>query len=383
MKRVLTLIVTLSTLLFADFNYRVENTNFTISQGSIIPNADKTYLYNYDRLRFRGDYTQNNFFMTIIADGVNYLGDDYVNSAEFEYIERTKSDTPFKTQSSFHDYDNGSAYAKLYRLYGGYEDSQNRVVVGVQNISMGVGRIWTPTNLFNPKNIYALEPDETFGVAAISYTRHINDTSNLTVVASQDAGKDFKYAASYKTFFDVADIALNAVSAHDIKMLGYELEGNLGDTGIELRSEGAYIKNNLRTTPINRENREFFQAIVGADYGFENGVTIVAEALYSSESFSYKELLLNYDSPIVQNLVYSKFYTALSLSYSFNIFLDGSLIYIESFNNKNSRFVSPTLTYTLNDYNSFMIGAMLQDGDKGSEFGEFKNSYYFKWTLSF
>lgn len=383
MKRVITLIVTLSTLVFADFNYRVENTNFTISQASIIPNANKTYLYNYDRLRFRSDYTQDNFFTTIIADGVNYLGNDYVNSLEFEYIQRTKSDTPFKTQSGFHDYDSGSAYVKLYRLYGGYEDSQNRVVIGLQNISMGVGRIWTPTNLFNPKNIYALEPDETFGVAAISYTRHINDTSNLTVVASQDADKDFKYAARYKTFFDVAEIGLNAVSSNEIKMLGYEIEANLADTGVEIRSEGAYIQNSIKTTNADMEDREFFQGIVGADYGFENGVTVVAEALYSSESFSYKEILLNYESQTVQNLVYSNFYTALSLSYSFNIFLDGSLIYIESFNDKNSRFVSPTLSYTLNDYNSFMLGAMLQDGDSGSEFGELKNSYYFKWALSF
>lgn len=383
MIRVITLITLFSTFIFADFNYRVENTNFTISQASVIPNADKTYLYNYDRLRFRGDYTQDNLFTTIIVDGVNYLGDDYVNSAEFEYIRRIESDTPFKTQSSFYDYDNGSAYIKLYRLYGGYEDSQNRVVVGVQNISMGVGRIWNPTNLFNPKNIYALEPDETFGVAAISYTRHINETSNLSVVASQNADNDFKYAASYKTFFNLADVGLNAVSSNDLKMLGYELEANLADTGVEIRSEGAYIQNSLKTTTTETEDREFFQGIVGADYGFENGLTVIAEVLYSSESFSYKELLLNYESQILQNLVYSKFYTALSLSYSFNIFLDASLIYIESFNDKNSRFVSPTLSYNLNDYNSFMLGAMLQDGDSGSEFGEFENSYYFKWILSF
>jgi hypothetical protein len=34
-------------------------------------------------------------------------------------------------------------------------------ICSLQNISMGVGRIWTPTNSFNPKNIYALESDVT------------------------------------------------------------------------------------------------------------------------------------------------------------------------------------------------------------------------------
>lgn len=383
MKKIVLLISIFTQLLYAEFNYKIENTNFTISQTSPVLNADKTYIYNYDRLRFRGDYTYENFFATIIFDGVNYLGNEYISSNEFKYIKRIKSDTPFKTQSSFHEYDNGALYAKLYRLYAGYEDNKNRVVIGLQNISMGVGRIWTPTNLFNPKNIYALEPDETFGVAAFLYTKHLSDTSNLTFVASQNEDNDFKYAGRYKAFLNFADIGINAVSSNDTKMIGYELEGNLADTGVELRSEGAYIKNNIKTALTTDENREFFQGIVGADYGFENGVTVIAEALYSSKTFSFEDMLLNYDSDILPNLVFSNFYTALSLSYSFNIFLDGSLVYIESFDDKNSRFISPTLSYTLNDYNSFMVGAMIQDGERGSEFGEFSNSYYFKWLLSF
>ncbi|MCK4874338.1 MAG: hypothetical protein KAS26_00690, partial [Sulfurimonas sp.] len=125
--------------LFADFDYKVDNTNITISQGSSSLNEDKTYMYNYNRLRFRGDYTDENYFATIIADGVNHLGHSYIKSNTFEYVKLSHSDTPFTTQTNFKDYGDGAIYAKLYRLYGGYEDSDNRVVVGLQNISMGVG----------------------------------------------------------------------------------------------------------------------------------------------------------------------------------------------------------------------------------------------------
>ena len=381
-KLLLTLALTALTLL-ADFDYSVSNTNYTISQGSVFPNDDTTYLYNYDRLRFRGDYTQNDFFVTFIGDGVNYFGDDYVNSLSFEYVKLFEADTPFKTQSTFHYYNNGSAYAKLYRLYGGYEDESNRVIVGLQNITMGVGRIWTPTNLFNPRNAYALEPDEVFGVAAVSYVHHLNDTSDITLVASQKADHSFKYAASYKAFLEIADIAFNFVSSDETTMAGYEIEGNLAETGIEVRSEGAYIKNELRTSPEITQEKEFFQGIVGADYGFEDGITLVTEALYSSETFSYDEILLNFDSEILPNLLYSHFYFATTLSYSFTLFLDGALLYIESFNDQNSRFVSPTLTYTLNDYNSFVLGAMLHGGSSESEFGMFSNTYYFNYALLF
>lgn len=362
-------------ILYADFDYTVNNSNFTISQGSALLGEEKRYTYNYNRLRFRGDYTDDGFFGTIIADGVNYLGDSYIDSESFEYIQKIKSDTPFNTKTN-----NGPRYAKLYRLYGGYEDGKNRVVAGLQNISMGVGRIWTPTNIFNPKNSYALEPDEVFGVAAISYTRYISTASHINVVASQRADNSFKYAGIYKTFAGFAEIGLDAVISNDTKMAGYEIEGNLADTGIELRSEGAYIEHSLLGTS---GKKEFFQAIAGADYGFKNGVTLVLEALYSSKSFSYQEIADNFDSEIASNLLYSKLHTAVSLSYSFNIFLDGSLLYIESFEGKNSRFVSPSLTYTLNDYNSFIVGAQILGGRSESGFESSDNTYYFKWSFTF
>jgi hypothetical protein len=326
-------------------------------------------------LRFSGDYTDNVFFGTVIADAVNYFGDRYIDSDSFEYIQKIKSDTPFKTNTN-----DGPLYAKLYRLYGGYEDSKNRVVVGLQNITMGVGRIWTPTNIFNPKNSYALEPDEVFGVAAASYTRYMSGTSHLNIVASQKADNSFKYAARYKTVAGFAEVGLDAIISNDTKMAGYEIESNLADTGIGVRSEGAYIEHSLRGRS---DKEEFFQGILGADYGFKNGVTLVLETLYSSEKFSYQEIIQNFDSEIASNLVYSNLYTAISLSYSFNIFLDASLLYIESFEGENSRFISPSITYTLNDYNSFIFGAQIRDAKSESEFGNSDNTYFFKWALSF
>ena len=379
------LFIILAVILQADMDFRVENSNYSISQGSVVPNIDKRYEYNYDRLRVRGDYTQDNFFATFIGDGVNYYGKTYVNSKDFGYIQLQESDTPFRTKTNPHTYSNGVSFAKIYRAYGGYEDDKNRVVVGLQNISMGVGLVWNPTNTFNPRNTYAIEPDETFGVAGVSYTRHLNDTSHARVVASQKEDKSFKYAGQYKAFIDFADIGIDIISSDTTKMLGYELEANLADTGIEVRSKGAYIKNRLYKDALHlqTEDVEFFQGIVGANYGFTNGISLVFEALYSSQDFSYEDILINYDSEILTKLVYSKFYTALNLSYTFNIFLDGSLTYIESFNDENSRFVSPTLIYTLNDYNSFILGAMLLGGRDTSEFGMLENTYFFKYTLSF
>ncbi len=372
-----------SSTLVADLDYSVTNTNFTISQGSLTPNDDTRYLYNYNRLRLRSDYTYENYFMTFIGDGVNYLGHDYISAPDFSYITQQEADTPFKTETTYYDYYEGKVYAKLYRFYGGYEGEDNRIAVGLQNITMGVGRIWNPTNLFNPRNTYALEPDETFGVAAIAYTRHLSETADLRVVASQKKDHTFKYAASLKAFLELGDVGLNVVSSDETLMVGYELEGNLAETGVEVRSEGAYIKNSAVQTLQGEHTEEFFQGIVGADYGFENGITLIGEAYYSSQTFDYMTILSNINSEIAPNMVLSNFYLGTSISYAFNIFLDGALTYIESFNDKNSRFISPTLTYTFNDYNTFTAGAMIQSGPTQSEFGQFEDTYYFRYQLSF
>lgn len=370
-------------MVHADIDLRVSNTNYLISQGSLLRGDDERHLYDYDRLRLRADYSDARFFATVIADGVNHLGHSYVSSPTFEYVRSLEADIPFGTQTGHYEYGEGDLYAKLYRLYGGYEDEKHRIVVGLQNITMGVGRIWEPTNLFNPRNTYALEPDEVFPVAAISYTRHLDELSDLSVVVSQKADHSFKYAGRYKAYLAFADMALDIVSSDETTMIGYELEGDLGESGVEVRSEGAYIKNELSTGLDVWEDVEFFQGIVGADYGFENGLTVVLEALYSTQTFTYEELLRNIDSEILPNLVNTHFYAGMALSYSFSLFLDGSLGYIESFADKHSRFITPTLTYTLDDHNSFAVGAMLYSGKDESEFGHSSDTYYLNYTLAF
>ncbi|MFT7859996.1 MAG: hypothetical protein ABXS93_03570 [Sulfurimonas sp.] len=361
MPRLSFVLVLFCSLLSAEIYQKVENTNFTIHE--------KNYTYNYDRLRLRLDWQDQRLFATVIADGVNYLGEEYTDSEGFVYNKLLRSNTPFKTQTNYTDYNGGSAYAKLYRAYAGYEDGDNRVVAGLQNISMGVGRIWQVTNIYNPKNIYALEPDETYGVAGVLYTRYLSATSNLSAVISLDRNDEPRYALRYKSFLDVADVALDLVSDKSVNMVGYELEGSEPSSGIGLRSEGAYFDTN---------SSDFFQGIVGVDYGFENGVTLIAEALYSSKIFTNEETLKNYESAYLQNIVGSHYFTALSLSYPINIYLDTSCVYIEGFDGEKSRFFSPQFTYTLNDYNSFTVGMMLYD--QGTQD---LDRYFFKWLFSF
>ncbi len=373
----------LPALLCAAFEWRGENTNFTLSQASLIPTEDMRYAYNYNRLRFYGDWKEDAWFVTAIGDGVNYLGESYIDSLSFEWVQGYVSDTPFRTQTRYRDYGHGAAAARLYRLYGGYDDGETRVVLGLQNITMGVGHIWTPSNLFTPRNTYALEPDETYGVMALYGAHYFSDQSQLYGAVSQREDKRFKYAVGYKTTIGAVDVSLNAITSDQTKMASYTIEGDLGDTGIQLRSEGAWFRTDLYTVEGVMKEHALFQGILGADYAFREGVNLTIEALYSSETFSYADIIANQEAAMRGNLLMSHFYLGATMDYDFTIYLSGSLLYIESFNTENSRFISPSLTYTLNDNNTLTLGALIQNGPSGSEFGMFGNSYYLKYTLTF
>jgi hypothetical protein len=333
MHKIAVVFILLSCSLFAKYNLNITNTNITVE--------DK-YLYNYNRLRVDTEYFKDEYFIKTIADAVNFYGKNYVVTEKFNYIKLQDADTMYKTKTNFYNYEDGTTYAKLYRLYGGYDDGYNRVALGLQNITMGVGRIWTPTNKFNPKNIYAIESDETYGVSAFSYTKYLDDTSSMMGVVAQKGDGSFKYAFRYNTFLDLADVAFSTIKDNDISMFGLEMEADILDTGVEARVEVAY-----------ESKKDTYEFIAGFDYGFVNGTTLIVESLYQSE--------------------YEESYTAVSLSQSFNIFLDASVVYIDSFDNENSKYLAPSLTYTMNDFNSFTLGAQVYDD----------NTFYFKWCLSF
>lgn len=354
-----------SEILFAEIDFKTENTNITLKEDA--------YTYNYDRLRFSFDWKDAGYFSTLIADGVNYYGNKYIDSELYRARKLVESNTPIKTQTDQLKYKGGEAYAKVYRAYGGYEDQNNRLVAGLQSISMGVGRIWQPTNIYNPINIYALEPDETFGVMGVLYTRYFDETSHISTIVSLDRDDKPSYALRYQAFLEVADVAVDLISTDETKMAGYEIDGSIGSIGMGIRSEGAYFDNN---------RSEFFQGIVGLDYGFENGLTVILESLYTSKIFSRQEILNSLNTDILQNMTNAHLFTALSATYPFNIYLEGSFVYIESFDGLKSRFYSPQLTYTLNDYNTFTLGAMIHDSEVAENY-ENSERYFFKWNLAF
>ncbi len=172
----------------------------------------------------------------------------------------------------------------------------------------------------------------------------------------------------------MADVAIDVVSAEDVSMIGYELEGELLDTGIELRSEGGWFDDKLLNT-------KFFQGLIGADYAFGNSFMLIGEWLHTSRTFEH-ELQFQIPSGAMSNLVRSKDYAAISCGYQFDPLLYGTLTTIINAHD-GSFYTGPVLRYSLDDDMVLGLGMMLYEGKNQSEFGALGQTYYLNIKITF
>lgn len=372
--KIVNLLLIFTTCIFAVENeYTIENSNFTLS---LVPSGmSDRIIYNYDRLRV--DYTlkENNWYFNFIGDIDNYYGSRYVKSDEYKFYRSISADTPFKIETPVQSYDGGELFGRIYRFNVGYNDEKQRIVFGLQNITTGVGRIWTPTDIFSSSDPLALEPDEIYGIYALSYTYSLGKTSEIMGVISQRRDKSYRYSGRIKGNFGFGDAALDLFGSNDAQMIGYELEGDLFDTGIEWRSEGGYFKDKI-------SNKNFFQGILGIDYGFKNGVTAALEWLHTSKTYSLLEMENMQNSTLANNIFTSSDHIGTTLSYDFTLLLHGSAVAIYN-PRDNSLFASPVFDYSLDDDTTISAGAMLYFGNSESEFGGIDHRYYLRLKKTF
>ena len=289
---------------------------------------DEHYLVDYNRLRAELALTHElhpDFFARVIVD----------------------NNTLFTSQpESLHN------KTTLYRAYCQYRGMKHFWSVGKQRIPLGVGRIWNPIDVFNPVNIEAIEPGEREGTDSIRYEYAIAELSMFDATLAQDKG-----AVQVKGFLSIADIGLVGIWDDDteVNILGWELAGELLDTGIELRSEGGSFWNK-------EQDDHYTEFIVGAEYGFANSLTLLGEYYFSDNTLQdHLGMQLSYQPAM---LWFCYFLLVSNLD-------DGS------------GFAAPSIEYSLSDEMTLSVGAFLYTGQDESEYGVVPNRYYVRWFVHF
>jgi hypothetical protein len=231
---------------------------------------------------------------------------------------------------------------KLYRGYFKYSGEKHLVIAGVQRIPFGVGRVWNPIDIFNPIDFTSIEIDQREGTKALRYEYAIDEVSNIDLTYSKE-----KSSIRIKGYLNFADIALVALKDNKkkIDILGYEIEGELFNTGVELRAEGGIF------------NKDYNEYILGFEYGFENSFNILAE--YKNNT------LLNVN------------YLGLILAYQPIMLINLNLSAIENLKD-NSKVIMPSIKYSLDDDINLDIGIFNYTGKNTTEYGKLNNSFFIK-----
>ncbi len=240
----------------------------------------------------------------------------------------------------------------IYRGYVQYRGVSNFWSIGRQRIPLGVGRIWNPIDVFNPIDSQAIEPEERAGTESLRYEYALSELANLDATVAQHAG-----AIRLKGFLDFADVAMVAIfdDRNHEDILGWELEGQLLETGIELRSEGGSFHDRL----TGNRHAEY---ILGAEYGFANSLTLLTEYRYCGKN--------------------SLDHLGIQVSYTPGMLLEYNLLMVRNLDDQ-SGFFAPSIEYSLSDEMTLSGGAFLYYGSGFDEFASLPDRYYLRWFIHF
>ncbi len=213
--------------------------------------------------------------LKIDYDHQPYFG-SFVSTGDFRIAKRQAEERQFLDLSqTFVEEDGGFYEHRLYRASIIYESGYFDLEIGRQQIPWGVGRFFTPTDLFNPFNPTQIELDERDGV----------DAANLTVKNIKGIKAQFVYTPPGKQLHPQRYLARISgdVKNYEVGLIGgrvkrdfaygFDLQGNLKNSAV--RGEFLYREARLE--------KDFIQFMVNADYNFPHNIYGLLEYYFNGQ----------------------------------------------------------------------------------------------------
>jgi len=182
----------------------------------------------------------------------------------------------------------GRAYVWRHALYRGwlrFERGAWQGTLGRQRIAWGSGRIWNPTDRFNPIQPTALETEQKLGVDALRVRWRYSGFGGLDLVLAPGKasyGVSRKWALRWADMYRGQDLAVLVGGMGDEHVAGLDLTGNIGDAGYRL--EGMQSWGGARGAHV--------QCVVGVDGTWRtrvlpNGLYLALEYFYNGDPRGY------------------------------------------------------------------------------------------------
>ncbi len=254
------------------------------------------------------------------------------------------------------------------RIYIKQRFSWGDLVFGRQRIAWGSGRVWNPTDLFNPinpANFFKIEKD---GADAISSKIFLGNFTDLNIIANfTDKINHANYGFRFRTNYNEFDIAFIGGYFDKRYIIGFDLAGNLFDAGVRGESKISIDEYDSKDN--------FTKYIVGVDYQFTSKLYALLEYHYNGEGKKNKseyEFLKLINGQILNM---NKNYINATANYLIHPLVNLSLSETHNLND-GSGFVGFTIQYSYLANLDLSASAQFSYGDEYTEYWFYGNSMY-------
>lgn len=254
------------------------------------------------------------------------------------------------------------------RLYFRQSFEFGNIIIGRQRIAWGTGRVWNPTDLFNPINPANFSKIEKDGADAVSAKFNLGDFTDLHLVFNpREKIGSSNYGFRFRTNFNEYDVSAMGGVFDDRLVAGLDFAGNFFDAG--LRGEGIVSMDKDKTS----EN--FVKFILGIDYQFTPDLYCLAEYHFNGEGKTEKS---EYEFDRLgrgEIINLNKNYFHISASYQYNPLLKFTISNNLNLNDK-SGYVGLLGNYSVTEDFYITVGSQIIFGEELSEYWYYPQSFY-------
>jgi len=343
----------------------------SLLSASRAPLDGSRYESDLNRLKLDFDARLNDVVQFKAVVDNEFLLGSVIDTTEFQAAKTFRTNTRWDLTTLVVDNDDLVWRASVYRVYLKLAFDKANVVAGRQRIAWGTGRVWNPTDLFNPISPLRIEQAQRDGVDALSAEYFIGKLSsvNLVYAAGSNSDRD-SVGVRLGTNWRGYDFAFMAGDFRQDTVVGADFGGSIGDAGF--RGEATY------TDPD--QGRSFTRLVLSTDYSWPNTLYLLLEYLHNGGNLAgsgVADIVIEgrqrfFDGEIVTR---NKNFVATGIGYEFTplVRIDGLAIYDVD---DKSWFVTPSLGWNIRQNLDFSLGVQLFSGDNASEYGDKDNVYY-------
>jgi hypothetical protein len=367
--------------------------------NNLFSQEKKNLFTDMKRIRLIPEFTYQDIVLIHVEWDNELIMSSYNKSYEFDNSVRGREYNDFFDMSWEPYYGEQALYrTKIHRAYLKASKDFFSMTLGRQQIRFGSGKLWNPLDILNPVSPTFIEgPEDQKGTDALMLNFYCNEKTELAIIFDPKLVSNNFHDITAEGNNYVLRLRTTVVNTDIALMGGWVAKRGVG--GVDLASVVA--DGMLRGCVMFHYPQEFhwfFQANLGYEYTFKEGVSLLAEYFYNgiglnfnsevknaaAETYFFGMKQKNYYYLANQLITNNEHYLGIAIGYDFTPLLRGELFVIFDFQGY-GMFMSPALKYNAMenlDLNfGILFGVELADSKYASDFKAFKEPFLYYLSL--